>query len=483
MSSADITEQGYHRVHRATPLLKFWSGIVAFVLAIVMHYDKVVAMLWDFLTTGHGKIALVSAVVAALGFAVACVGIWFVSGVWWRRMGYRVGDQELSFRHGVLSSHVRTARFERTQAVDVVEPFIARLFGLAAVRVETAGGVDSVIVINYLRMSDAEALRDVVLQRVRGADVVGGGEDEPASGSESGLETEPDADLGADALISEIPLNRSVGGVLLHPWVIVLVIGGGLALLSPLGWAAALPLVLGTVPSVFRFLNEAWRFTAHVNEDPASGDRQLVVSYGLTERRRQTIRVDRIHAVAVQRPMLWRFAGWYRVEVSVAGYGSVLSDNSGSTRVLPVGTRDEALALVQLATGLNAEEVEVFADPDGHTNPTYTTPRAAFWATPIDRAQQAVTLVEPTAEHAECAVVHKGRWARRMPVVATPHIQELTYTRGPLNRMMGVSDLRFNLVPGPVSMNAQQLRAADATELLHHLRGRQLPRVQERCSH
>ena len=48
MSYADITEQGYRRVHRATPLLKFWSGIVAFVLAFVMHSDKVVAMLWIF---------------------------------------------------------------------------------------------------------------------------------------------------------------------------------------------------------------------------------------------------------------------------------------------------------------------------------------------------------------------------------------------------------------------------------------------------
>ena len=35
MSYADITEQGYRRVHRATPLLKFWSGIVAFVLFVV----------------------------------------------------------------------------------------------------------------------------------------------------------------------------------------------------------------------------------------------------------------------------------------------------------------------------------------------------------------------------------------------------------------------------------------------------------------
>ena len=184
----------YHRVHRLTPLLRLWSVILAVIAAFALNVNmEALRGLFAFVTGEHSAADLRDIGLALAGFIAVCAVVWIVSGVWWRQMGYQLGEEELTLRHGVISKQQRTARYDRTQAVDVVEPVIARLFRLAAVRVETAGGQSSVIEIAYLKKSDAEALRDDILARVHGA---------PTSQTEAPAE-EP-------ALVPEIPIARSL---------------------------------------------------------------------------------------------------------------------------------------------------------------------------------------------------------------------------------------------------------------------------------
>ena len=72
-------------------------------------------------------------------------------------------------------------------------------------------------------------------------------------------------------------------------------------------------------------------------------------------------------------------------------------------------------------------------------------------------------------------IVHRGRVNRRVMVIGTPHIQELTLKVGPLSHLVGVRTVRFDLVAGPVRMAGQDLTPADASELLTRLRTRRLP--------
>ena len=138
------SQPSFRRVHRLTPLLRLWSVILALIAAFALNVNmEALRDIFAFITGEHRGEALRDTALALAGFIAVCAVVWLASGLWWRRMGYQLGAEELSLRRGLLSVQLRTARYDRTQAVDVVEPVIARLFRLAAVRVETAGGQSS----------------------------------------------------------------------------------------------------------------------------------------------------------------------------------------------------------------------------------------------------------------------------------------------------------------------------------------------------
>ena len=439
MSDQSSTTPQYQHVHRLTPLLRLWSVILALIAAFALNVNlEALRDIFAFITGEHRGEALRDTAFALAAFVAGCAVVWLASGLWWRRMGYQLGADELSLRRGLFSTQLRTARYDRTQAVDVVEPVIARLFRLAAVRVETAGGQSSVIEIAYLKKSDAEALRDDILARVHGAPI--SQTETPAEESAAELAEEP-------ALVPEIPIARSLIAAALRTSTLFLVGFLILVVVTRLPLSTALPILVGLIPNVWNVLDSSWRYTARTDGEV------LNITYGLADRRRQSIRLDRIHAVQITQPFLWRPLGWYEVRVSVAGYGASASGKaSGSTRILPVGT------LAQARQFLPADAA-----------PTYASPARAKWVSPLDYRQQTVALT------GEYVIVRNGRLNRRVKAIHTSHIQELTYRRGPISQALGLATVDLDLVQGPVRMAARNLTLADATALLACLRSRQLP--------
>lgn len=429
----------FRRVHRLTPLLRLWSVILALIAAFALNVNLAALRdIFAFITGEHRGEALRDTALALAGFIAVCAVVWLVSGLWWRRMGYRLGAEELSLRRGLLSVQLRTARYDRTQAVDVVEPVIARLFRLAAVRVETAGGQSSVIEIAYLKKADAEALRDDILARVHGAPI--SQTETPAEESAAELAEEP-------ALVPEIPIARSLIAAALRTSTLFLVGFLIVVVVTRLPLSTALPILVGALPNAWNVLDSSWRYTARTDGEV------LNITYGLADRRRQSIRLDRIHAVQITQPFLWRPLGWYEVRVSVAGYGASASGKaSGSTRILPVGT------LAQAQHFLPADAA-----------PTYASPARAKWVSPLDYRQQTVAL------NGDYVIVRNGRLNRRIKAIHTSHIQELTYRRGPISQALDLATVDLDLVQGPVRMAARNLTLADAAALLARLRSRQLP--------
>ena len=434
-------QPNFRRVHRLTPLLRLWSVILALIAAFALNVNmEALRDIFAFITGEHRGEALRDTALALAGFIAVCAVVWLASGLWWRRMGYQLGAEELSLRRGLLSVQLRTARYDRTQAVDVVEPVIARLFRLAAVRVETAGGQSSVIEIAYLKKSDAEALRDDILARVHGA---------PTSQTEAPAEESAEEPAEEPALVPEIPIARSLIAAALRTSTLFLVGFLILVVVTRLPLSAALPILVGVLPTAWNVLDSSWRYTARTDGEV------LNITYGLADRRRQSIRLDRIHAVQITQPFLWRPLGWYEVRVSVAGYGASASGKaSGSTRILPVGT------LAQARQFLPADAA-----------PTYASPARAKWVSPLDYRQQTVALT------GGYVIVRNGRLNRRVKAIHTSHIQELTYRRGPISQALGLATVGLDLVQGPVRMDARNLTLADATALLTQLRSRQLPEL------
>lgn len=436
----------YRPVHRLTPLLKFWTLILALFAACAVNVNaSLLGTIGSFI---RGDATLVPMFIGLGIVALMCAAIWLLSHAWWKATGYRLTDEEVSVRHGVLSRQERSARYDRIQAVDVVEPVIARLFRVAAVRIETAGGSTSVIEIAYLPKDTAGALRTEVLACTR----------EPVA------DTNPVEDTRI--LVPEIPIARSLVAALGNPLVLPFAISMGLLVLASASWGAALPFVVGLVGSLWKVIDQSWRYTARLTEDGLALD----VTYGLADRRRQTIPLRRIHGISIQqRSWWWRFPGWWMVKVSVAGYGTGSNPASGTTTLLPVGERDTALRMAALLGPLTEAEIDVHARPEGAHTPDYTSPTQARWVSPIDWKQQATTLLPGVV------VCHSGRFVRRVAFLAAPHIQELTLRRGPIHQALNLGTVRLNLVNGPVQMSGLDLSARDAEELLKVLRGRQLP--------
>ena len=81
---------------------------------------------------------------------------------------FAVTDEAVHLRTGILFRQQRQARLDRLQAVDVVQPLLARLVGLAELKLEVAGGSGSAVSLAFLREADAEALRAELLALAAG---------------------------------------------------------------------------------------------------------------------------------------------------------------------------------------------------------------------------------------------------------------------------------------------------------------------------
>ena len=126
-----------HRVHPLTPVLRAWSFIVASIIFAVTTFSDYTFDLVHRLLSNDRTETLQAAGIIGAGVVIAAGA----SLLWWRATSYTVTDIDIVFRWGLIRRKIRSARLDRTQAIDVVQPFDARLFGLAAVRIETAGGI------------------------------------------------------------------------------------------------------------------------------------------------------------------------------------------------------------------------------------------------------------------------------------------------------------------------------------------------------
>ncbi|WP_415783833.1 PH domain-containing protein, partial [Micrococcus flavus] len=88
---------------------------------------------------------------------------------WWFTR-FRVGEEEIELKQGWLFRSRRQMKYDRLQAVDLQYPLLARVLGLAAVKVEAAdGGGDSALELAYLRKAHAAEVRREILDRASGA--------------------------------------------------------------------------------------------------------------------------------------------------------------------------------------------------------------------------------------------------------------------------------------------------------------------------
>ena len=125
-------EHGRRRVHPYTPFVqgvRWWPAGILAAVTLTQQLDVQI---------GTG------AVLVGLGalLAVTLVGTGFAYLSWQRLTFWFDDDGDLRVDSGVISRNERRLQLSRLQSVDVLQPLVARMAGVAELRVEVAGAGD-----------------------------------------------------------------------------------------------------------------------------------------------------------------------------------------------------------------------------------------------------------------------------------------------------------------------------------------------------
>ena len=244
-------------------------------------------------------------------------------------------------------------------------------------------------------------------------------------------------------------------------------------------------LLPGTFVPLLGYLGTLWaRFDGAANfKITPSGQGGVTLRYGFTGTHTQNVMVERIQALAVEQPILWRAFGWYRIKMTIAGIGIEKNENQKLvTRnvALPVGNKQETLMVLHLLLpALDKGQAQVLLDTANGSlnsqNPQVpamiVTPSSARWMDLLTWKRNGVTTVGYTAgsvqattridsdaarssvgEHTrgDLLLIRGGYFIRTLSIVPVSRVLSVSRGQGPLQRAFGCASVHFGTVPGPV---------------------------------
>ncbi len=411
--------EGTHRLHWATaPLRAFFILIVYFVL---LGFPLLLTQTDEGITIELTPEVIARFLIVSVPMTAIAVG----SGLWaWLGLRFRVDGDDLVVEAGLLRKRKRRIPLSRVQAIDLVRPLVTRVFALAEVRVELAGGEQSEIALRYLGRRSAQQLRAELLARAAG--LPGHTPEAP----ERHLWRVPFGALFGSLLV-RFPVIGTVVLFLASLLFLVAYAEGGML-------AVAVPAFLGLIRAVIAPLVMYANFTVAMSPDG------IRLRYGLLETRMQTLPPGRVQAVSIVEPALWRALGWARVEVTVAGYAG--ERQALSSTLLPVAPRQVAIYLVsQVFPGTNIDAVPLVP--------------ASSKAVAADRAGGAGTD--------DVVFVARHGWpCRRTDVIAHARAQSVRLTANLFQRLQGLATVHVDAPPGPVQVAASARDLGEARAIV-----------------
>lgn len=381
------------RLHALSPLLRSARGVAA--LATVLGSRQ--------LAPGQHQSAW---------FDLGLLGVVTAAGVVsWLVTRWRIHGNELQIETGLVRRQSVRVPLRRIQAVDVVRPLLARMLGLAEVRLVVAGQGSSHARLAYLTEERASEVRASLLALAHGLHA-----DTP----------EP-----AARPLMHVPPRRLVVAHLLTPGPLLLILAvlvtfttlvadptAGAALF---GSTAAIGLALAL--SISRQIGAEWDFTL------AEAPDGLRLTSGLLQTRAETIPYGRTQAVRWVEPLLWRPRGWVRLEIDVArrhDRDRTENEAAATTRaLLPVGTREDAHEL--LARVLPGATITPPKDSRA--------PRRAWMRAPLLHHNLRAWYDD---KYVVCVT---GRLRCSAVVVPLEKVQSLRWDQGPVSRRLRVASV------------------------------------------
>ncbi|WP_238431358.1 PH domain-containing protein [Streptomyces cavernae] len=371
------------RLHPVTPLRRAWAPI-AVVIGWALHDpDRTQRQLTRLtMTTLLVGLAVLVPAAALYGFLT-----------WWFTH-FAVTDSELRIRTGLVFRRTAHIRLERIQAIDITQPLLARIVGVAKLKLDVIG-TDAKDELAFLGETEARTLRAELLARAAGF--------APETAHEVGeAPVRQLLHVPPKMLALSLVLTAGTWGML----VAALTVPALLWLATHSVWsvlATALPLLgAAGANTVGRYVGE---YDWTVGESPDG----LRVDHGLLDRAHETVPPGRIQTVRIVEPLLWRRRGWVRVELDVAG--------SSNSLLVPVAPREVAQAVIeQVLPGVTV--------PAALSRP----PRRAGWCMPFWWRGYGIAVTDTVfaARH--------GLLSPHLALVPHAKVQSVRYEQGPWMR-------------------------------------------------
>jgi putative membrane protein len=363
------------------------------------------------------------------------VGLVLVLGVvHWLVTRWAFDGETLHVETGLLRRDTKKVPVARIQAVDVVQPLVAKFLDVAELKIRVAGsGKEERLA--YLHHDRALALRASLLAAHHGLD--------PATPEPPEL---PVAAVPAGRLAWSVALTGSTA------FLVAIAIGlgvvfsvsekAGLALVT-----AAFVYLLGLVTGIWRRFNSQYGFTIAQAPDGIRVRRGLLGSVA------ETIPVRRVQAIRQIEPVLWRPLGWRHLQVDLAGIGkrdSAAGSASLTKTLLPVGAPEVATAVRAM----------VLDDRGVTLTPP---PSRSRWKAPL-------SFHNLRAGHDDDVVIAvTGRLRRVTCWVPIEKVQSVRRVQGPLQRRLRVATVHVDVAGRRVDASFKDRDEDEADRLVDEL--------------
>jgi putative membrane protein len=392
-TNTDALPGEWARLHPLSPVVRAGRGLVGVAAVVALNSRNNHQPPWVDL----GIVAL-----------VALIGL-----VSWLVTRWRIHGGELQIDTGLLRRQSVRVPLTRLQGVDVVRPLLARMIGVAEVRLVLAGHDSGRARLAYLGEERAVKVRAQLLALAHGL-----ADDTPEPAERPVLNVDAARIVAANLLRLRFVIGLGL-----------LVATGVLGVVHPARavglFTSVLSLLAVTLLATGRQISTEWGFG--VAEAPDG----LRIRGGLLQTRAETIPYGRVQAVRWVEPLWWRPFGWVRLEVDVARRrdrdGAERETGSASRALLPVGTREEARWLLGRVLPGSIAELPVARQA----------PSRARWRAPLSRHLRC----SGDAAYLMCTT---GRVRPSTVVVPLEKVQSVRWSQGPVSRRLKLASVEVD---------------------------------------
>lgn len=490
-----LADGEWHRLHPLTPLFK--GGLVLIIVAGILFNsfrERIIYWAVDLFApdahvddfSGGDPVEWVLAnnlilivLGGVLGLLIVLIVVFWVV---WRFQQFRISDEHVEVRKGIVFRSHRRAPLDRVQGVNLTRPFPARLIGMAKLEVVGAG-TDANVPLEYLTTAKAESVRADILRLASGARAAraartGGGA--PVSGGlrsqvvgsvnqgVSGIIEGVDlADVAPESVV-KIPTGRLIGSQVLAGilWLLFFLVIFGITMAfavpailadgGPDAWIGILGITLGMgIPFLLAAIAITWaQISKSLRYSIAPTPDGVRITYGLFTTITETIPPGRIFAAEVTQSLLWRPFGWWSIKINRMSGKSVSQQQSSTAQqfniVLPVGVAaDVERVLGLILPDLPEEDLPLVWEhgiqgPQKDGDPYEAMARRAWWRRPLSWKRHGFAVSD------FAIVLRRGALWRKLAIFPLVRLQGISAQQGPIDRLQRVGYLKAHSVTGPV---------------------------------